>query len=427
MRRFDERINARGLARSAVIAAFALLAASCEPSLGDAPFACDAAGACPSGYTCASGQCLRDGTRASAARVSRVTWINAAEMSWFPSLSSGAVLVYNDGFTEGGRGLYEVVVTRDGAASAPRLLQKYGEEFPTASAVGLLDDGRYVVVSLAFPTVERDSVTLRVVAIEREAKGHTPAVEVLFTAERPYLGGSEPPYVALLAAGGAVDLAWTTASDGGAVALTRLEQRGSVWQAVREESLPLPPRVLPLSGDCQLWDNPAGGMTLRIGFENYSVARINEAGEAAPFEEVDDLPLYAFGDNLLLLRYGSSNVQAGTSEVSVALGTAAGVDVGVDDAGLIQDATEPYTAVPLEDGAIFAPLAGDPAMKKLRVGFRSPTQALTTIATIERPGSDPVYSARPFVRDGQVYLAWTTFHEALMDLWIGTAPREGAP
>src|SRR5690606_1470069 len=107
---------------------------------------------------------------------------------------------------------YEVLVAEDGTASPPRLLAKYGEEFPTASAVGLLDDGRYVVATLAFPSVENDVVTLRVVAIEREAaSGSTPAVETLYSEEKPYLGGAEPPYVALLSRQGALELAWTTA------------------------------------------------------------------------------------------------------------------------------------------------------------------------------------------------------------------------
>lgn len=411
--------------RAVLLTAIAL--SGCTPQLGDAPFSCSGDGACPEGYSCKATVCERDGFTPPDQRPMRVTWINSAEMYWFTSASGGAVLVVNDGFTPGHRGLYEIIVDPSGTPTAPRQLAKYGEEFPTSSSVGLLDDGRYAVATLRFPPVDEDQITLTVSGIDREAAaGRTPGSETLYSEKQPYLGGSEPAYISALVRGKSMDVAWTRPAGGGVVGITHLEQNGSVWKAARTTTVPLPDGVLPLSGDCLLWQN-GDGLTLRVGFESFAVAQLDKDGNATDFVPQDDLPIYAWGDQLLQLRYGDENTTTLAYPIQYALTTTEPKDIAVDDGGVLQEAIEPYTAVPYLDGAIFAPLSKDPAFSTLGVGFRSPTVGLRTIASIQRDSSDLLYSARPYVSGGHVYLAWTSFHEALMDLWVASVPLASAP
>ena len=48
----------------------------------------------------------------------------------------------------------------------------------------------------------------------------------------------------------------------------------------------------------------------------------------------------------------------------------------------------------------------------------------TTVATVEREATDELYSARAFADGGRVYVAWTSFHEDLMDLWVTTTEAQ---
>lgn len=407
----------------------AALAASCAPELGETPFACSD-GTCPEGYACQSAVCVKEGSALSASRPMRVVWINAAEMYWFPGKAGGATLVVNDGFTPSAHGIYEIVVGADGKVSAPRKLIGYGDEFPSSSAVVALDADRYAVATLKFPSVEDDRLTLNVFGVQREApEGTTPAIEALYTEQQDYLGGAEPAYIGMVAEEGTIDVAWTRPTGGGSVAVTHLEQNGSVWQAARTLEKPLPPDVLPLSGDCLLWNAGGGARVLRVGFESFATLAIDADGTApGEFVPSDDVPLYAWGDESVALRYGDEDAASGGYHVSYVLAKLDGSEELADeDAGYLQGALEPYTAVPYRDGVLIAPLSSDPAFPSLDVAFRSPSTGLTKVASVPRTSTDELYSARAFGQGGKVYVAWTSFHESLMDLWISTADMTEPP
>jgi hypothetical protein len=415
-----------------VTACFTALLAGCSPELGDAPFACSTDGACPEGYACQSAVCVKDGASLPASHPRRATWINAGEMFWLAG-ASGAELIVNDGFTPGARGIYAITVAPDGAASAPRPLLPYGGEVPMASSVTELTDGRYGVVTLSFPDIESDDLTLTVRAIERAApSGAAPSIETLYTDKEPYLGGSEPAYVSAIAGNGTLDLAWTRPSLGGRVEVIRLAREGAVWKPKAQVTQALPPEILPLSGDCALWKTGPDSVLLRVGFEQFAVAPVDlAAGTMAPFKLLDDMPIYGWADKVLLLRYGDFSVAAESYRVSYVLASLSVVtdpapevvvtDLESDDGGVLQEALEPYTAVPFKDGALFGPVSSDPAFPALSVASRSPTQKLTPIASVARQSSDRIYSARAFEAGGKVYFAWTEFHESQMDLWIAVA------
>lgn len=393
--------------------AIALLA-GCSPELAETPFACGAEGLCPDGYECQSTVCVKSGERLPAARPARVAWINSAEMYWFAAKGGGAALVYNDGFTPGAHGLYELVVGADGGVSEPRALLGYGDEFPVSSAIVPLDDGRYGAATLRFPDVEGDALTLRVLGVEREAPAdRAPTIDLLYEDHEPYLGGTEPAYIGAVADAGAIDVAWTRPAQGGRVEVVHLEGAS----ATRKGERSLPEEILPLSGDCLLWPGNAGARTLRIGFEQFAVAKVDGASAVSEFAIFDDVPLFAWGSEILLLRYGDEDGSGGYA-VSYARASLDGADLGVDEGFALQGSLEPYTGVPWKNGALIAPIARDPSFATLGVGFAEPGKPLTTIASIPRPGTDELYSARAFVSGDKVYLAWTEFHEALMDLWV---------
>ena len=400
---------------------------SCTPDLGDVPFACDTGDVCPDGYSCQSTVCVRDGVFLPVSRPMRVVWINSAEMYWFASPNGGASLVVNDGFTPGAHGIYEIVVSPEGLATPPRALIAYGDEFPMSSALVALDDERYGVATLSFPNVGEDVLRLTVRAAPREASGGTTSeVETLYTEEQAYLGGTEPAYIGAVADTGTLDVAFARPSGGGSVMVTHLEQSGSAWSATRTTTKALPPDVLPLSGDCLLWRSAGGGLTLRVGFESFAVLPIDAEGNAAEaWVSFDDVPLYAWGEEVLLLRYGAES--QGSYAASYVVSDLDGDETGEEAAGWIQGALEPYTATPYGDGAVFAPLSKDRAFSRLEVGYRSPTEGLLRLASIPRQSRDEIYSARAIVSGDKVYLAWTEFHEALMDLWVAVGDLEASP
>ena len=398
----------------------------CSPELGAVPFACDQGGACPDGYACQSTVCVRDGERLPIARAERVVWINSGEMHWTKGLHGGAALVVNDGFTPGAHGIYELTVTAAGDVAAPRLLHGYGDEFPIASSVVPLDDGRYGAATLRFPDVDGDDLTLEVLGIEREAPAdRAPTVTSLYTETTPYLGGFEPTYVGASSDGKTIDVAWTLPTGGGKVEVLHLAPDGAAWKRARSGTAQLPPEILPLSGDCLLYRTGKDRLTLRLGFEKFAVAIIDETSAVGAITVVPDLPLFAFPNTLFTLRYGAHDDASQSSAVSYALTNLMG-DKPIEDAGFVlQDGVEPFTAVAHDTGALVAPLSRDPAFPRLDVGYRSPTTALTTVASIDRQSTDRLYSARAFVTDGKAYVAWTSFHESRMDLWIAVADPTG--
>src|SRR3954451_12452315 len=95
------------LRSSALVAALALLAAGCTPTLADTPFACDSGGACPEGFSCQSSICVRDGVTPAGPRPIPTPWITSGEMNGSPPATGGPALVVDDGFPPGSRGLYE--------------------------------------------------------------------------------------------------------------------------------------------------------------------------------------------------------------------------------------------------------------------------------------------------------------------------------
>lgn len=397
--------------------------AGCSPELGEAPFACAESGACPEGYGCESGICVLEGTRTAAARVMRVSWINAAEMYWFPSTTSdGAALVVNDGFSIGGRGLYEIVVDADGRASDPRTLIGLEAEFPTSSAVVALDDTRYGVATLRFPRPSELDMELAVLGIEREGGAAGAVVETLYTTPVPYLGGAEPPYIgAAVRDDGALDVVYTRPDEGGRVVLLRLERSGSVWNEIRRVEAALPDGVPPLSGDNLLWATDDGGLALRTGLEATAVLRFDVDGAVGGWLPTEGLAVWAWDEATLELRVDDD------LRATYALVDAAGATIAEEPGGAFQESLEPHTGTAFAGGTLVAPLSDDPAFGSLGVGFATPDAPLRRVATIPRLGDDELYSARAFARDGQVFVAWTSFHESLMDLWVATGEAEGLP
>jgi hypothetical protein len=224
-----------------------------------------------------------------------------------------------------------------------------------------------------------------------------------------------------VASEGGIDVAWTRPSGGARVEVLRIERQGSVWGKTRAEAQPLPDGILPLSGDCALWRSGEGELTVRVGFESFAVARVGADGALSPFTLPEGVPLYAFGEDLLRLEYGDYSAASSTYAVRYGLVGPGGEDLGSDPGGVLQEGTNPYSATPFQDGALIAPLSEDPSFPAIEVGFRSPSQGLTRVASVARTSGDDLYSARAFSAGGTVYVAWTEFHESSMDLWVGTA------
>jgi hypothetical protein len=398
----------------------AALVSGCAPELGDAPFACDVSGACPEGYSCQATVCVRDGAAPAARRPKRVVWINAAEMFWFPSPDGGASLLVNDGFTQGAHGIYELAVGADGKVGEPRTLLPYGDGPPISSATVALPDGRYGVATLRFPDVEGDQLRLELAAIKRQVEpGAPPSIENLYKAETPFLGGIEPAYIGAVLSGSAVDIAWTRPEGGGKVEVLHVERSGSVWQGTPMASAPLPANILPLSGDCALFRDDSGWLTVRVGFEEFALASVPASGGMMTFGAAPaDMPLFAWKDSVYSMRYGDFDDASASYSLSFVLSDPAGATIDEDTDFVLQESLTPYAAVPFEGGALVAPLSRNADFAVLEVGLRSPTEPLRIVARVARESTETLYSARAFSDGKKVYLAWTEFHEASMDLWV---------
>ena len=217
----------------------------CSPELGETPFACSTQTSCPDGYTCQAGVCLKEGASLPESHAMRATFINSGEIFWLPRKGGGAELVVNDGFSEDSRGIYAIKVDPDGKVEAPKALLPYGGEVGISSSVIELPDGRYGIVTLSFPNIESDDVTLNILGIERDVpEGAAPSIETLYTDTEKFLGGAEPAYVSAIAgesAGeGTIDVAWTRPSAGGRVEVVRVAKQGSKWKALKQIQEPLP-------------------------------------------------------------------------------------------------------------------------------------------------------------------------------------------
>lgn len=389
-----------------------LLATACEPELPDVPFSCSSEGVCPDGYTCRATVCVRDGVTVGASRPMRISWINSAEMYWFASPRGGATLVVNDGFTEGSRGLYEIMVGADGAVGDPRLLLDFGEEFATSSAVVALDDGHYGVLTLGFPSLSSTYQRVEFWSVPREGLGGSAEVIAQPTEPVPFVGGAEPVYVGALSRNGGVDVSFADPSGGGVVVVGRVEG-GAFTERVR---LPIG-NGLPLSGDSLIWDLGDGSIAIRVGLEESEMWRIPDGD--SPIAEgpitFDGQPVYAFADRIVVL---ATTEDGETINASLDAYDWTGAALEQSPAGVLQADLEPFAGVPSEGGVYLAPLSDDDAFSSLDVAKLSSDGSFARVASIERTGDDSLYSARAMASGGRVYLAWTSFHESLMDLWI---------
>ncbi|NUO54724.1 MAG: hypothetical protein HOV80_38275 [Polyangiaceae bacterium] len=395
----------------------------CEPELSDVPFACGAEGLCPDGYTCQATVCVREGASLEAARPMRITWVNAGEMYWFPSPAGGATLVVNDGFSQGGRGLYEVSVSPDGKVGDVREVMDFGEEFPTASSVVALDDDHYGVLTLSFPSVSSTEQRLSFWSAPREGRGGAPEIIAEPASQIPFQGGSEPVYIAALARKGAVDVSYADPSEGGRVVIARI-QNGTFTERAR---LPLM-QTLPLSADSLLWDLGDDGIAVRVGPDAAELWRIPDGPTPVPEGPLllADLPVYAFSDRVVVMKLADGD---GGIESTLEAIDWSGAPLADDTvSGVLQDALEPFSAVSVgSDSALLAPWSPtDRGFASLEVNRLDNAGGITRIASYQRKGDDELYSARAFSREGKVYLAWTSFHESLMDLWI-TSVDEVSP
>lgn len=389
---------------------------SCGLELPDEPYSCGADGVCPDGYACKSEVCVREGATPAASRVMRVSWINAAEMYWFESPRGGASLVVNDGFTPGARGLYELHVEADGSASQPRLMLKYGEEFPTSSAVVAAGADRYNVVTLRFPTIAEDDQVLEVWAVQRDPSSSSDSVQpqLLYREEPPFFGGYEPVYVGAVEHAGVVDLCFANPAQGGTLELRRVTGLEAVDRSL---SIPLPEAVLPLSADCLLWRADMG-IWARAGLESSVLFYVPDdamtAAEVVSVDTIPGLPIFAFDDRIASLLVDDTQETAELGFYGLD-----GTETAKQDIGYSQIALEPHTGWRGSGKVLFAPVSDSPAFSDLSVLELTPAGA-EQVATISRKGTDALYSARAIEVEGTTYLAWTAFHESLMDLWIAT-------
>jgi hypothetical protein len=413
------------LARS-FIAASSFVAIGCSPNLGDAPFACPDNGLCPDGYSCRVSVCVRDGTKPASTHTTRATWINPAEVFWFASATDGgATLLVNDNFTQGRKGIYDIRVGPDGTILDPRMLFPQQDGPAVSSSIVLLPDGRYGIVTLRFPNIDGDQMSLDLFGVEREVtNGTTAAVEKLFSASTLYLGGVEPPYVGAVINAATMHIGWTVPSNGGQTQVLRVERQGSLWNQtfvttgqLNELKAPIPP----LSGDCQLFQADDGWLTLRAGFENFALATITPMSPMTTFVETSNEPLFVWKDHEFFLRRDKYDEASGTYDVSYVMQEKSGMGTPSVDTFRLPDTASPFVGVPFDGGVLVAPVSNDPALPTIDVAWRSPTEPLRIVASIKRDSSDPVYTARAFVRDNKAYIAWVQYHESNMDLWVGVA------
>ncbi len=433
MNREDHAFNGdstRGAMRSGAgalaLGGVLLGAAGCTPTLGDVPFACDD-GVCPGGFRCEAAVCVRDGVALDAVRVARVEWINASELTWVSSPSGGATLVANDGFTDGAQGIVRLEVSADGELSEPTELLPYVDAVPRASAVARLDDGRLAVAVFRFPSLQDDDLVLEVRAIDPDSL----ASELLFSTTSPFQGGYEPSYVSLVRSGPGLALAWTRPSAGGLVQVVLLDRVGSVWSAGSVGERALPPSVLPLSGDCQLWPLASGELALRVGFESFSLARVAPAAAAgAPpvvgeFVELDSVPIHATDDKVIALTYDGTSVNGSSRVAFSELGYDGSLGVSSATSPLHAD-SEPYLAGVTPDGSVVVGPIWDDGFRSLGLA-RFDAGALTPLAAIPRDRDSALYSLRTFATEGRLFVAWTELAGDAMDLWVASVPREAAP
>ncbi len=411
----EVKLHAKWLGGAAAFLTGGLLA-SCAVELGNEPFSCVENELCPSGYACVSGLCVVEGEVPADVRAMRVTWINSAEMYWFASAkTNGATLVVNDGFTPSLRGLYEIEVDSSGVVSKPKAILDFAEDYPTSSAVVALNESSYGVLSLRFPAVDESAETLRFTQVARE--GSDVSTEILLEETVPFVGGTEPPYVSALARKGGADLCFSDASDGGRLSLIHLE--GS--SVIRRLVLPLPSSVLPLSGDCFLWEGE-DELFVRVGLDVPLLYRIADSAMAAedvdPPLTVDGLVVHADPERLLSVVVNEGG------EAEIVQFDWSGTNLGAHGIGWTQETLEPHTAVPSVGALLLGPRSSTDDFDSLDVLDLTDPSSPSKLASVDRRGVDNLYSGRSFRSNGRVYIAWTALREDLMDLWIASTESQ---
>ena len=411
------RITAARITASVV--ACAALVSSCSPDLGETPFACSDGKNCPSGYACVATVCVEDGQSPKTARPMRVTYINSAEMYWFASPAGGATLVVNDGFSPGARGIYEIHVDASGKVGDATELLPFANEMATSTAIVALDDEHYGVVTMGFPGALEDGISIALHSLPREgaaAAGDT----VLYQEKRAYLGGYEPAYIAGVENDGEVVFAFTDQSAGGSVVITRVSNSGVLVDSFQ---LDLPEGILPLSGDCLLWKGPDDRLMLRLGLDAVTVFSIDlEGRKAVAVPSGKGTPLFGYGGSIAWLETRDDG-----SAADYVVRDLAGAELGRSPSEAFASGLEPYTGTSFQGGALVAPLSSDDAFSTIEVGYLGASGSFANVASVTRPGSDALYSARAFASDGKAYVAWTSFHDSLMDLWVAATPLGAVP
>ncbi len=402
-------------------ALFALAAvAGCAPELGDAPFACGEGGVCPEGYACQATVCIADGTRPPVSRPLRVTYINRSEMTWFASPKGGATLVVNDGFSPGALGLYEIHVAADGSADAPTKLLDFAGETPLSSVVLGLDDQTYGVVTMRFPDELEDDVEISLHALPRDSGADRPVERVLYAARYPFVGGYEPAYIGGVVRSEDIVFAFTEANAGGGVVITRLQKDGT---EVSTQRIALPEGVLPLSADCLIWRAADGSLMLRVGLDVIRVFKLDvDEGAATEVPPAPGIPLFGFSGSVAYLETSEE-----AEEATVVLRDLEGAQIGASPTQPFTVGLEPYTGVAYGAGTLITPLSADASYATIDVGYMGPDGRWAKVASVARQDVDELYTARAFALDGTAYVAWTSFHEQLMDVWVGISPLKGVP
>lgn len=396
-----------------------ILTLSCAPDLGEEPFSCTDGKTCPDGYACVATVCVEDGVVPKAARPMRVTYINSAEMYWFASPLGGASLVVNDGFSPGARGIYEIHVDGSGKVNSPIELLPFANEMTTSSAIVTLDDQHYGVVTIGFPGALEDGVVVALHSLPRDGT-EKPSDTILYQETRAYLGGYEPAYIGAIDVAGNVVIAFTDQSQGGSVVITRVSKSGTL---IASFSVDLPDGILPLSGDCLLWKGPDDRIMLRVGLDEIRVFSIDLVSESAvEVSNSEGTPLYGYGGSIAWLE--TSDDDASADYVVRDLG---GTELGRSPTEGFASGLEPYTGTAFKDGALFAPMSSDDSFANLDIGYLDANGSFAKVASVARTGDDALYSARAFASGDKAYLAWTSFHDSLMDLWVAAAPLGALP